>query len=156
MFKWYSEPHKIGFRMLESKYKLSVRVTWRFLNKLYRQSLLKTTEPSSFFWTILFGEQGRKRDKIPFGDRNLLEKMTFADTCSLSKKVESVESVLGLNWTFRNFSAEPLWVKSASWFFSFIAYLITSVDFRMLDDTSMQVRSDFTPNRIIRPNRLYF
>ena len=154
MFKWYSEPHKIEFRMLESKYKLyysivlyyklSVHVTSRFLNKLYRQSLLKTIEPSSFFWTILFGKQARKRDKIPFGDRNLLEIMTIADTCSLSKKVVSVESVLGLNLTFRNFSAEPLWVKSASWFFSFIAYLITSVDFRMLDDTSMQLRSEFT------------
>ena len=82
--------------------------------------------------------------------------MTIADTCSLSKKFVSVESVLALNWTFRNFSAEPLWVKSASWFFSFIAYLITSVDFRMLDDTFMQVRSDFAWIRIIRLNLLYF
>ena len=107
-------------------------------------------------WNIIKEPTGPETGKNSVMHRNLLEIMTIADTCSLSRKVVLVESVLALNWTFRNFSAEPLWVKSASWFFSFIAYLIISVDFRMLDDTSLQVRSDFVRIRIIWRNLLYF
>ena len=114
------------------------------------------TEPSGVLLNNSFRETGPETGQNSVMDRNLLEIMTIADTCSLSRKVVSVESVLALNWTFRNFSAEPLWVKSASWFFSSIAYLIISVDFRMLDDTSLQVRSDFVRIRIIWRNLLYF